>query len=84
MTIFATAAMQLSGLSTRPVYLAIAGCRARASFHAREDSVYFHQNKMLSVAADGLQNFRRYGIDEKQVALSKGTLSTRYQSYVRA
>ena len=37
------------------------------------DSVYFHQNKMLSVGVQMvLQNFRRYGIDEKQVVPIEG------------
>jgi len=77
MTIYATAAMQLNGLSARPVYLC--DCfrglplPRQGSFHARQDAVYFYQNKMLSVGVQMvLQNFQRYGINEKQVVPVEG------------
>ena len=77
MTIFATAAMQLNGLASRPVYLCDSfrglPLPRQGSLHARQDSVYHSQNKMLSVGVQMvLQNFGRYGIDTKQVMPIEG------------
>lgn len=77
MTMFATAAMQLHGLTSRPVYLCDSfqglPLPRKGSFRAESDKVYFSQNKMLSVGVQSvLQNFERYGINSSQVTPVEG------------
>jgi len=77
MTIFVTAAMQLHGLSSRPVYLCDSfqglPLPRQGSMRAGSDAIFHTQNKMLSVGVQKvLQNFERYGINSSQVVPVEG------------
>lgn len=77
MSIFVTAALQMYGLSSRPVYLCDSfrglPLPRQGSMRASSDAVYHSQNKMLSVGVEMvLENFERYGINASQVVPVEG------------
>ena len=76
MSIYATAALQLSGGSHRPVYLcdSFQGLpKPRVgSWRARSDSVYHAQKLGVGGSGQVLQNFDAYGVNRSQVQVVEG------------